>query len=103
MDPESAPELLETALALAQRAVDDTGREKAHILDTLAEVHFQLGHRAEALAAIEEAILRNPGEDYYREQRRRFLGERDLEDRPQYVPPQEKGSGPELEAEGISV
>ena len=61
---------------------------QAHILDTLAEVHFQLGHRAEAVAAIEEAIQRDPDEDYYREQRRRFLGERDPEDRPEYVPPE---------------
>ena len=45
-------------------------------------MHFQLGHRAEAVAAIDEAILRDPDEDYYREQRRRFLGERDPEDRP---------------------
>jgi rhomboid protease GluP len=102
VDPESPPELLETALALAQRAVADTGREKAHILDTLAEVHFQLGHRAEALAAIEEAILRNPGEDYYREQRRRFLGERDLEDRP-FLPPQEEAPGLLPDEEGLSV
>ena len=56
--------------------------QQPHILDTLAEVHFQLGHRAEAVAAIDEAIPRDPGEDYYREQRRRFLGERDPEDRP---------------------
>ena len=61
IDEESPPELLEAALALAERAVDDTDDAEAHILDTLAEVHFQLGHRAEAVAAIDEAIQREPG------------------------------------------
>jgi membrane associated rhomboid family serine protease len=103
IDPDSSRELLETALDLAERAVDDTDRREAHILDTLAEVHFQLGHQQEALAAIEEAILRDPGDDYYREQRRRFLGERAREDRPEYVPRQEERPGLRPEAEGISV
>ncbi len=87
VDEESSPALLEDALQLAERAADETGHAEPYILDTLAEVHFQLGHRAEAVAAIDEAILRDPDEDYYREQRRRFLGERDPEDRPNYVPP----------------
>ncbi len=101
IDETSSPALLETALELAERAVDDTDHAKAHILDTLAEVHFQLGHREAAIAAIEEAILREPEQDYYREQRRRFLGERDPEDRP-FFPPQEPA--PELsEDEGLSV
>jgi tetratricopeptide (TPR) repeat protein len=102
INPESTPDLLETALSLAERAVDETDREQAHILDTLAEVHFQLGHRDEALAAIEEAIRRAPGEDYYREQRRRFLGERDAEDRP-YLPPQEEAPDALPEGDGLSV
>ena len=53
-----------------------------------------------------EAIQRAPGEDYYREQRRRFLGERDPEDRPDYVPPEQRESEPEHEAPdegGLSV
>jgi membrane associated rhomboid family serine protease len=87
IDERSSPELLEQALHLAERAVDDTAHAEPRILDTLAEVHFQLGHRAEAVAAIEEAILRDPDKDYYREQRRRFLGERDPTDRP-VMPPQ---------------
>lgn len=101
IDGESSPELLETALELALRAVDDTDHQKAHILDTLAEVHFQLGHRDQALAAIDEAIQREPGEDYYHEQRRRFLGERDPEDRP-FAPPEE-GEGAPPEEPGLSV
>jgi membrane associated rhomboid family serine protease len=102
IDEAASPEALEAALELAERAADDTDHAAAHILDTLAEVHFQLGHRAEAVAAIEEAIQRDPDEDYYREQRRRFLGERDSEDRPEYVPP---GPQPKARPEepGLSV
>jgi membrane associated rhomboid family serine protease len=101
VDERSSPEMLAAALELAERAVDDTGHAKAHILDTLAEVHFQLGHRDAAVEAIDEAILRAPDEDYYREQRRRFLGERDREDRP-FLPPQP--AEPDVKPEdGLSV
>jgi hypothetical protein len=67
---------------LAQRAVEATQRRDATILDTLAEVQFQLGHPESAIAIIDEAIKREPDEVYYREQRRRFLGERARDDRP---------------------
>ena len=72
------------ALQLAERAVAQSGRLDATILDTLAEVQFQLGHPERALVTIDEAIARAPDEDedYYREQRRRFLGERGRDDRP---------------------
>ena len=50
--------------------------------DTLAEVQFQLGHPERALVIIDEAIAREPDQAYYREQRRRFLGERGRDDRP---------------------
>jgi hypothetical protein len=76
------PDELAVALILAQRAVDETKRRDATILDTLAEVQFQLGHPENALAIIDEAIEREPDEAYYREQRRRFLGERARDDRP---------------------
>ncbi len=102
VDEQSSPELLEAALELAERAVDDTEHSQAHILDTLAEVHFQLGHREEAVTAIEEAIQREPSEDYYREQRRRFLGEREPEDRP-YLPPQPAEPEGETDEGGFSV
>jgi membrane associated rhomboid family serine protease len=78
----ATPEELGVALILAQRAVEETERRDATILDTLAEVQFQLGHPESALAIIDEAIAREPGESYYREQRRRFLGERGRDDRP---------------------
>jgi membrane associated rhomboid family serine protease len=79
---DAKPEELAVALMLAQRAVEETERRDATILDTLAEVQFQLGHPESALAIIDEAIEREPDEDYYREQRRRFLGERARDDRP---------------------
>jgi len=101
IDDRSSPQLLEAALELAVRAADETDHSKAHILDTLAEVHFQLGHRDEAVAAIEEAIQREPDEDYYREQLRRFNGERDPEDRP-FLPPQ-PAEPTVSEEEGLSV
>jgi membrane associated rhomboid family serine protease len=74
-DERSSPEELEDALRLVERAVDETAHAEPEFLDTLAEVHFLLGHRAEAVAAIDEAIQRDPDKDYYREQKRRFLGE----------------------------
>ena len=103
IDEKSSPALLENALELAERAADETDHAEPHILDTLAEVHFQLGHRAEAVAAIDEAILRAPDEDYYREQRRRFLGERDPNDRPEFPspPPAPKPKTPD--EDGLSV
>ena len=80
--PEHSQAEIEVALRLAERAVAETGREDPDILDTLAEVQFQLGRDAEAVATIEEAIAAAPDEPYYREQRRRFLGEREAHDRP---------------------
>jgi membrane associated rhomboid family serine protease len=73
---------LGVALRLAERAVDLSERDDANILDTLAEVLFQLGRPTDALAAIDEAIRLEPGERYFREQRQRFTGERAPENRP---------------------
>jgi hypothetical protein len=78
---------LEVALRLAERAVSETGRAEATILDTLAEVQFALGQTLNAIATIDEAIGQDPDDTYYREQRKRFSGERDPNDRPEYVPP----------------
>jgi membrane associated rhomboid family serine protease len=101
VDPDSSPELLSAALLMAERAVDETDREEATVLDTLAEIQFQLGRDAEAVATIEEAILRDPDERYYQEQRRRFLGERARDDRP--PSPGFPEPEPEEEPAGISV
>jgi membrane associated rhomboid family serine protease len=107
--PDPTAEQLSVAHRLAERAVEATERRDATILDTLAEVEFQLGHRDAALAIIDEAIAREPDEHYYREQRRRFLGERAPDDRPEPpLPVLPWGRPPEREEpeaadEGITV
>lgn len=73
---------LEMAVALADRAVETTGRIHPGVLDTLAETLFQSGDRLGALLTIEEAIRLQPTDPYFFEQRRRFTGERASEDRP---------------------
>lgn len=91
---------LEAALRLAEEAVLLTHRAQPELLDTLAEVLFQLGRVDDALETIQEAILLRPGESYYTEQRRRFLGERARDARPEFqpsqpgVPPEEEPDGP---------
>jgi membrane associated rhomboid family serine protease len=74
---------LRVALALARRAVRETRRADPNLLDTLAEVYFQSGRMDDALATIDEAIELAPDEPYFREQKRRFLGERAPDDRPE--------------------
>ena len=101
VDPDSTQAQLEAALQLAERAVDESERREPTILDTLAELQFLLGHEQEAVATIEEAIVQQPMESYYREQRRRFLGERDREDRP--PPPGQPLSPPLSEDPGVTV
>ena len=85
--PEVTQDELEAALLLAERAVMETVRSEPTILDTLAEVQFGLGRDADAISTIDEAIALEPDDNYYREQRRRFTGERSRDDRPEYVPP----------------
>jgi membrane associated rhomboid family serine protease len=85
--PEVTREELEAALLLAERAVAETHRLEATILDTLAEVQFGLGMDADAINTIDEAIALDPDDTYYHEQRRRFAGERARGDRPEYIPP----------------
>jgi membrane associated rhomboid family serine protease len=86
-DPEPTETVLLAALALAERAVSETGRTEPTILDTLAEVQFQLGNADAAISIINEAIELDPDESYFLEQRRRFTGEREPDDRPDYIPP----------------
>ena len=83
VDPEVTDAQLWAALALAERAVAETQRSEPTILDTLAELHFQLGDADAALHTIDEAIAIAPFARYYHEQRRRFTGERDADDRPE--------------------
>jgi membrane associated rhomboid family serine protease len=85
--PDVTREELEAALLLAERAVSESDRSEATILDTLAEVQFGLGMEAAAISTIDEAIALEPDDTYYHEQRRRFSGERARGNRPEYVPP----------------
>jgi len=71
-----------SALALAQRAVEETGRSNPDYLDTLAEVQFGAGDPAAAVETIDEAIDLAPWDDYFRAQRDRFIGSRAAADRP---------------------
>jgi rhomboid protease GluP len=85
----SAPEpaMVAVAVRLAERAAEETGRGDPNILDTLAEAYFLAGQQVAALHTIDEAIALAPGVSYFREQRRRFKGERAPDDRPD--PPSE--------------
>jgi hypothetical protein len=74
---------VQVAAALAERAVAETGRRDPNLLDTLAEVLFVSGDVAGAVMVIDEAIELSGGERYFVEQRRRFVGERDPDDRPE--------------------
>jgi membrane associated rhomboid family serine protease len=85
--PDVTRDELEAALLLAERAVLETGRSEATILDTLAEVQFGLGLDAAAVSTIDEALALEPDDTYYHEQRRRFTGERARDNRPEYIPP----------------
>ena len=80
---EPSEEALELALQMAKRAVRTTQGLEPNLLDTLAEVYFQLGRTDQALETIDRAIALAPRVAYFREQRRRFLGERAPEDRPE--------------------
>jgi len=73
---------LQVAAALAERAVEETGRRDPNSLDTLAEVLFVSGDVAGAVMLIDEAIELSGGARYFVEQRRRFIGERAPDDRP---------------------
>ena len=50
---------------LARRAVRATERRSPNLLDTLAEVYFQLGRSDDAVETIDQAIALAPGEAYF--------------------------------------
>lgn len=85
-ESESSALGLEAASALAERAVERSGRHNPDLLDTLAEVRFAMGDILGALSAIDEAISLTLDEPYFLEQRRRFNGERAAGDRPEPPP-----------------
>jgi rhomboid protease GluP len=76
------PTRLALAIELAEKAVARSERSDPDILDTLAEVLFTAGDRSGAIQVIDEALVLTAGERYFREQRRRFTGERAADDRP---------------------
>jgi membrane associated rhomboid family serine protease len=80
--PGADSESLAVARQMAERAVEETAGREPALLDTLAEILFRSGDGAAAVALIDAAIHLDPGERYYREQRRRFSGERAADDRP---------------------
>jgi tetratricopeptide (TPR) repeat protein len=102
-DPPPSEAVLQAALSLAERAVSETGRSEATILDTLAEVHFQLGNADAAISVIDEAIELDPDESYFLEQRRRFAGERERDDRPNYIPPMLRDGGRQRDSQPSDV
>lgn len=71
------------ALQLAERAAGASRFMDPNVLDTLAEVYFQSGKSGKAVEVIDDAIALAPNEPYFREQRRRFTGERAANDRPE--------------------
>jgi rhomboid protease GluP len=73
---------LETARRMAERAAEETEWSEPEIVDTLAEIHFLAGRPELACELAEVAIGLAPEEAYYREQLRRFQGDRAPEDRP---------------------
>jgi membrane associated rhomboid family serine protease len=96
------PDELEIALQLATRAVTATERMDPNLLDTLAEVYFQLGRNDDAVETIDQAIALTPGVSYFEEQRRRFVGERAPDDRPDppnEAPPADEPDAPPFEPE----
>jgi membrane associated rhomboid family serine protease len=71
------------ALELAERAVAETERANPDYLDTLAEVQFLAGDPDSALLTIDEAIEIAPWDEYFQDQRDRFIGLRAADDRPE--------------------
>ncbi len=82
IDADATREELLAALHLAERAVHESGEQEASVFDTLAEVQFHLGRPVDAIVSIDEAIALEPDVSYFREQRRRYTGERPAHDRP---------------------
>ncbi|HIG00329.1 MAG TPA: rhomboid family intramembrane serine protease [Myxococcales bacterium] len=78
---------LEVAVLLGLRAARYSDWQDPNVLDTLAEGLFASGDFQGALEIIDQAIFLSHGHRYFIEQRQRFTGERDPEDRPE--PPEQ--------------
>lgn len=64
---------LEKALNAALKAVELSNSDPG-ILDTLAEVYFKMGKKEQAVATIDKAIAAKPDDEYFQEQKAKFLG-----------------------------
>ena len=67
---------LEDALIKVNRAIiltEDEKQRQANIIDTKAEIEWKLGRINDAIRTIEEAILLVPDNDYFTEQKNKFL------------------------------
>jgi len=62
---------LEDALRAAERAVSPEPKN-AEILDTLAEVHYRMGHKDQAIEAETMALTISPNDDYLKGQLERY-------------------------------
>ncbi len=65
---------LKEAEKLAEKGVKlaETGRQKASILDTQAEIVYSLGEAGRALKLIEHALEEDPGREYLQKQLEKF-------------------------------
>ena len=78
---------LDVALFLALRAARYSDWRDPNVLDTLAEALFASGDIGGSLEVIDQAIFLSHGHRYFVQQRQRFSGQRDPDDRPD--PPEE--------------
>jgi hypothetical protein len=78
---------LDVALVLALRAARYSDWRDPNVLDTLAEALFASGDIGGSLEVIDQAIFLSHGYRYFVQQRQRFSGQRDPDDRPD--PPEE--------------
>jgi tetratricopeptide (TPR) repeat protein len=67
---------LKEAEELAAKGVKlaPAGADKAMVLDTLAEIQFARGEKAEAVKSAEQAVNEHPEKEYYKKQLDRFRG-----------------------------
>lgn len=67
---------LEEAQSLAEKGVKlaPAGADRAMVLDTLAEIQFARGKKADAVKSAEQAVKEHPEKEYYKKQLDRFRG-----------------------------
>lgn len=63
---------LDSAAEAARKAVE-LSKEDPQVLDTLAEVYYKMGKKQLAVETIEKAIAKEPEDEYYKDQKAKFL------------------------------